>query len=151
MVRRTLAVLALVPLLGFAAAVGAQTQKWDQAAVTAAASKLPPAIDGLREIIRGGPALQIQSKRRIIYQILDNLRLMEFSSQTLAAELKKGAGMEETVHTYNRLQQIRRDTEVLAQKVDISAVTRPKLEEAQSVLAQIEPFYPAQPQVEDLR
>ena len=82
---------------------------------------------------------------------MDNLRQMEFTAQTLKVELGKGAGMEETLPTYNRLQQLRRETEVLAQKVDITAVTRPKLEEAKMWLKVLEPFYPAQPQIEDLR
>ena len=59
--------------------------------------------------------------------------------------------MEETLPTYNRLQQTRRYTEVLAQKVDITAVTQPKLDEAEKWLAKLAPYYPAQPQIQDLR
>ncbi len=151
MVRRTLAMFALVPLLGLAHASAAQTQKWDQVMVTEAASKLPAAIDGLRDIVRAGPAVQNPSSRKYAYQIMDNLRQMEFTAQTLKIELGKGAGMDETLPTYNRLQQLRRETEVLAQKVDITAATRPKLEEAKMWLKVLEPFYPAQPVIEDLR
>lgn len=158
MVRPILAALALVQLLGFASAASAQDepnqepkQKWDQLAVTEAANKLPGAIGGLRDLVKSGPALQNQLNRRVVYQILDNLRQMEFTSQTLKVELGKGAGMEETLPTYNRLQQLRRETEVLSQRVDITAVVRPKLEEARMWLKVIEPFYPPQPQVEDLR
>ena len=64
------------------------------------------------------------------------------------AALKSGAGLEETLPTYNRLQQIRRDTEVLAQRVDISAITQPKLDRASDILSKMEPYYPAQPKIE---
>jgi hypothetical protein len=108
-------------------------------------------IDGLRDILRTSPQLTAISTRRYMFEIMDNLRQMEFLSQSLSSRLKGGEGMEETLPTYNKLQQIRRDTQVLAQKVDISAITRPKLDEAQTWLAKLEPYYPAQPQIQDLR
>ena len=151
MVRRTLATLVLVPLLGLALASAAQTQKWDQLMVTEAASKLATSVAGLRDLIRGGGTTQTPTNRKVVYQIMDNLRQLEFSTHTLKIELGKGAGMEETQPTYNRIQQLRRDTEVLAQKVDITAVVRPKLEEAKNWLKILEPFYPPQPVIEDLR
>jgi len=151
MVRRTLATFVLVPLLCLAHPSAAQTQKWDQLMVTEAATKLAASVAGLRDIIRGGGTTQTPTNRRIVYQIMDNLRQLEFTAQTLKIELSKGAGMEETQPTYNRLQQLRRDTEVLAQKVDISAIVRPKLDEAKTWLKILEPFYPPQPVIEDLR
>ena len=36
-------------------------------------------------------------------------------------------------------------TELLATQVDITAVTRPKLDKAKDLLAKIEPYYPAEP------
>ena len=151
MVRPILAALALTQVLCFAPLASAQTQKWDQAATTDAANKLEAAISGLRDILQASPQLQAIATRRYMYEIMDNLRQMEFLSQSLSSRLKKGEGLEETLPTYNKLQQIRRDTQVLAQKVDITAITRPKLDEAQTWLAKLEPYYPAQPQIQDLR
>lgn len=151
MVRPILAALALVQILSFAPSASAQTQKWDQAVATEAADKLVGAISGLRDILMTSPQLTMPSTRRVMYEIMDNLRQMEFLTQSLSARLKKGEGMEETLPTYNKLQQMRRDTQVLAQKVDISAITRPKLDDAQMWLAKLEPYYPAQPQIQDLR
>jgi len=102
-------------------------------------------VSGLRDVVRGSPNLDIPTKRRKMYQIMDNLRLIEYSATSLHASLKNGAGMEETLPTYKRLQQLRRDTQVLAQQVDVTAVTKPKLEKCQELLAKIEPFYPAEP------
>ena len=152
MVRPILAPIALALTLALAQPGVAQTQNWDQATVTQIATDLEQSISGLRDIVRGSPQLQNPSSRRTyIYQILDNLRQMEFMSGSLKARLKDGEGLEETTPTYNKLQQVRRDTEVIAQKVDISAITKPKLDAAREQLAKLAPYYPAQPQVQDLK
>ena len=152
MVRPILAALALALCLGFADGAAAQTQKWDQAVVTDLSDQLEKAISGLRDTVRSSTQTQVPSSRRsYIYEILDNLRQLEFLSGSLHARLKSGEGLEETTPTYNKLQQIRRDTEVIAQKVDITEVTRPKLDAAQAVLAKLAVYYPTQPQIQDLK
>lgn len=152
MVRPILAALTLALCLSLAHGAAAQTQKWDQATVTDLADQLEKAISGLRDIVRGSAQTQVPSSRRsYIYEILDNLRQLEFLSGSLHARLKSGEGLDETTPTYNKLQQIRRDTEVIAQKVDITDITRPKLDAAQAVLAKLAVYYPAQPQIQDLK
>ena len=138
----TLAAFSIFPLAGLPREAAAQTLPWNQEVVTARAGELEDAVSGLRDIVRASPNLQIPNFRRKMYQILDNLRLIEQSATSLHAALRGGAGMEETLPTYKRLQQIRRDTEVLAKQVDITAVTRPKLDKAKDLLAKIEPYYP---------
>jgi len=139
-----IAALALVQTLGLARGAAAQTQPWNQEVVTSLSGELEDAVSGLRDVVRGSPNLDIPAKKTMIKQITDNLRQMEASTQSLHASLKKGGGMEETLPTYMRLQQLRRDTAVLAQRVDITAVTAPKLEKAQELLHKMEPYYPAQ-------
>ncbi|HTO52348.1 MAG TPA: hypothetical protein VMR50_03095 [Myxococcota bacterium] len=144
-------VVVLCAALAFAAGVvpraaRAQTQTWNQEVVTTLAGQLEKSVSGLRDVVRGSPNKDNPLFKRKIYQIIDNLRLIEQSSTSLHSALKKGAGMEETLPTYKRLQQIRRDTEVLAQQVDITAVTRPKLDEAKGILEKIEPYYPNEPE-----
>ena len=152
MFRPILAPVALALTLALAQPGAAQTQKWDQPAATAISGDLEQAISGLRDVVRGSPQLQVPSSRRTyIYEILDNLRQMEFLSGSLKARLIQGEGLEETTPTYNKLQQIRRDTEVIAQKVDISAITKPKLDAANEQLAKLAPYYPPQPTIQDLR
>ncbi|MFI5314540.1 MAG: hypothetical protein ACHQ6T_02485 [Myxococcota bacterium] len=142
----TLTAFVLVQSFGGARDASAQTIPWNQEVVTARAGELEKAVSGLREVVRGSPNLQNPGTRRITYQILDNLRMIEQASVSLHASLKNGDGMEETLPTYMRLQQIRRDTAVLAQRVDITAVTQPKLDKAKDLLEKIEPYYPAQPE-----
>jgi hypothetical protein len=143
---RSLVVPLAALLLFTSAEARAQTQAWNQEVVTTLAGQLEKAVSGLRDVVRGSPNLQNPTTKRKTYEIMDNLRLIEQSATSMHAALKGGAGMEETLPTYKRLQQIRRDTEVLAQRVDITAVTRPKLDEAKDLLAKIEPYYPAEPE-----
>lgn len=139
--------LALVQTFGLARGAAAQTQPWNQEVMTATAGELEDTISGLRDVVRGSPNLDIPAKKAVVKQIVDNLRQMEASASSLHASLKRGAAMEETLPTYMRLQQLRRDTAVLAERVDITAVTAPKLEQAQALLHKMEPYYPAQPAV----
>jgi len=143
---RSLVVPLAALLLVASAEARAQTQAWNQEVVTTLAGDLEKSVSGLRDVVRGSPNLQNPAYKRKMYEIMDNLRLIEQSATSMHAALKGGAGMEETLPTYKRLQQIRRDTEVLAQRVDITAVTRPKLDEAKDVLTKIEPYYPAEPE-----
>ena len=147
----TAAALLLFASAGLAREAAAQTQAWNQEVVTALSGELEDAVSGLREVIRGNPAKDRPGQRRQIYEILDNLRLIEQSATSMHASLKNGAGLEETLPTYNRLQQIRRDTEVLAKQVDISAITQPKLDRARDILSKLEPYYPPQPVIKDLK
>jgi hypothetical protein len=142
---RSLVVPLAALLLVASAEAHAQTQAWNQEVVTTLAGELEKAVSGLRDVVRGSPNLQNPAYKRKMYEIMDNLRLIEQSATSMHAALKGGAGMEETLPTYKRLQQIRRDTEVLAQRVDITAVTRPKLDLAKDILAKIEPYYPTEP------
>jgi hypothetical protein len=123
----------------------AQAQPWNQEVVTALAGELEDAVSGLREAVRQSPQMQFPTQRRRLYEIMDNLRLIEQSASSMHAELKKGEGMEATLPTYKRLQQVKRDTEVVAQKVDVSAITRPKLDKAQTILDKLAGYYPAEP------
>jgi len=106
---------------------------------------LEDAVSGLRDSVRQSPNWQIPTQRRKLYEIQDNLRQIEQAASSLHAALRGGAGMEETLPTYKRLQQIRRDTAVIAQRVDISAFTQPKLDKAKDLLEKIEPYYPKEP------
>jgi hypothetical protein len=141
----TLAAFLMLATAGPARQASAQAQPWNQEVATALAGELEDAVSGLREAVRQSPSMQIPTQRRRLYEIMDNLRMIEQSASSLHASLKNGAGMEETLPTYKRLQQIRRDTAVMAQRVDITAITQPKLDKAKDILGKIEPYYPAEP------
>jgi hypothetical protein len=120
---------------------------WNQERVTALAKELETAVSGLRDAVRKSPAWDNPLQKRTLYRIADKLRLIESEAIHLHAQLANGAGMDETLPAYQRLQRLKRDAQVLAKKTDVSAFTQPKLDAATSVLAQIEPYYPPQPTV----
>ena len=138
----TLGAFLIIQSAGFARDGSAQSLPWNQEVVTTRAGELEDAVSGLREAVRQSPNWQIPSQRRNLYEIQDNLRMIEQSATSLHASLRGGADMEETLPTYKRLQQVRRDTEVLAKRVDIGAFTKPKLDKAKELLEKIEPYYP---------
>lgn len=144
----TLAAFLLLQTGGLAREAAAQAKPWNQEVTTALAGELEAAVSGLREAVRQSPNMQYPTQRRPLYQIIDNLRMIEQSATSLHASLKGGAGMEETLPTYQRIQQVRRDTEYLAQRVDITAFTKPKLDKAKDILSKLEPYYPPQEKVD---
>ncbi|MGH9887204.1 MAG: hypothetical protein ACREBE_16880, partial [bacterium] len=117
-----IAVLALV----VAANAGAQSAKWDQAAVTAAAADFDTAVSGLHDAVRQNQEASLAPGRSDTYQILQDLRQIEWLAQTLHADLSKGAGMEATAPTYYEILETRDYAKVDAMYVDISDFVRPK-------------------------
>jgi len=116
---------------------------WDQAKVTEIAGQLEAAVSGLQEAVRQSPTWSHPGQRTTLFQIQDNLRWIETEAAHLHAELTKGKGMEETLNSFKRIHQLRRETEVFARRTDISAITQPKLDKAKELLAQLGAYYPA--------
>jgi len=120
----------------------AQSTAWDQERVTALADELEKSVSGLRDAVRKSPTWENPQQKRTLYRISDKLRLIESESASLHAQLVRGAGMDETLPAYERIQRLKRDAQVLAKKTDVSAFTKPKLDRATEVLSQIAPYYP---------
>jgi hypothetical protein len=116
---------------------------WDQAKVTEIAGQLEAAVSGLQEAIRQSPTWSHPGQRTTLFQIQDNLRWIESEAGHLHAALAKGAGMEETLNSFRRIHSLRRETEVLARRTDVSAMTQPKLDKAKELLGQLDAYYPA--------
>ena len=141
---RSCLTLALALLL--AAPAFAQTEAWNQEKVIVLAEQLEAAVAGLRDAVRKSPQWENPQQKPALYRIADKLRLIESESTSLHAQLKNGAGMEETLPAYARIQRLRRDVVTLAKRTEVSSFTQPKLDIANSVLGQIAPYYPPQPQ-----
>ncbi len=122
--------------------VSAQTEAWNQEKTAALAGELESAVSGLRDAVRKSPMWENPQQKRTLYRISDKLRLIESESASLHAQLVKGAGMDETLPTYERIQRLKRDAQVLAKKTDVSAFTKPKLDRATEVLNLLAVFYP---------
>ena len=137
----SVAAFALVVALG----AQAQTAKWDQAAVTAAAAEYEAAVSDLRQSVRQSTASTLSPNKSKIYQIMQDLRQIEWLAQSLHADLVKGEGLEETTPDFNEILENRGYAKADAIFVDITDFIRPKLEVSQAALTKLSAFYPTQP------
>ncbi len=135
------AAFALVVALG----AQAQTAKWDQAAVTAAAAEFETAVSGLRDALRQGIARDMTPSKSRVYRVMQDLRQIEWLAQSLHGDLVKGEGLEATTPIYNQIQENRVYAKSDAMFIEITAPIKPKLEASQAALAKLAAFYPAQP------
>lgn len=139
----SVAAFALVIALG----AQAQTAKWDQAAVTAAAADYEAAVSGLRDAVRKSTAWTTSANKSRLYQISQDLRKIEWLAQSLHGDLVKGDGLEATTPEYNEILENREYAKSDAMFVDISDFIKPKLEASRAALAKLAAFYPAQPKL----
>jgi hypothetical protein len=137
----TVAAFALVVALG----ANAQTQAWDQAKVTAAAAEFESAVSGLREAVKQSSQWTISVNKAPLYQVLQDLRQIEWLSQSLHADLVKGEGLEATTPQYLQMVETRSYAKADAMFVDIGASIKPKLDASRAAFTKLTAFYPATP------
>ena len=125
------------------AAHAAAMTAWDQAKVTEIAGNLESSVSNLQDAIRNSPAWTTSPQKAILYQIRDNLRWIENEATSLHAMLAKGETMESTLNSYKRIQALKRDTQYLAQPIQVPAITQPALDKAKGALDQLAAYYPA--------
>ncbi|MEX2206012.1 MAG: hypothetical protein WEF50_07255 [Myxococcota bacterium] len=128
-----------------AAGAHAQTAKWDQAAVTAAAAEYEAAVTGLRDAVRKSTAWTMTPNKSKLYQISQDLRQIEWLAQSLHADLAKGEGLEATTPIFNQIQSNREYAKADAEFVDINDFIKPKLAASQAAIAKLSAFYPSAP------
>jgi LmbE family N-acetylglucosaminyl deacetylase len=142
---RTIAISVAAFALVIALGAQAQTAKWDQAAVTAAAAEYEAAVSDLRQSVRQSNYNTLSPNKSKIYQIMQDLRQIEWLAQSLHADLVKGQGLEETTPDYLEILENRGYAKADAIFVDITDFIRPKLAASQAALAKLAAFYPTQP------
>jgi hypothetical protein len=124
-----------------------QTEKWDQAKVTALAGELANAVSGLRNSLMNSEQWQVQSQDPALWGVAEDLRMIEFEAISMNADLAKGAGMNQTLPAYMRLQQIHRELSQYQGQVDVGAFLAPPLAKAKGVLVRLAAYYPPQPKL----
>ena len=137
------AVAALV--FALAPSANAQTAKWDQAAVTAAAAEFDTAVSGLHDAVRQSQEASLAPGRADTYQILQDLRQIEWLAQTLHADLSKGATMQATAPTFYEMLETRDYAKADAAFVDVGDFVRPKIAASRAALVKLTAFYPPPP------
>jgi hypothetical protein len=126
----------------------AQTEKWNQAKVTALAGELSNAVSGLRNALMNSAQWQAESAMDdTLWGVSEDLRMIDFGAMSMNADLAKGAGMKQTLPAYMRLQQIHRELSQYKGQMDVGAFLAPPLAKAKGILAQLAAYYPAQPKL----
>jgi type II secretory pathway pseudopilin PulG len=142
---RSIAIVVAALALFAAPGARAQTAKWDQAAVTAAAAEYEAAVSGLRDAIRQSTAWTMSPDKSKLYQISQDLRQIEWLATNLHGDLVKGEGLEATTPIFNQIQENREYVKADAAFVDITDFLKPKIAASQAAIAKLAAFYPAAP------
>ena len=142
------AVLVAVPVAVFAVASAHAQQrpagepvKWDQARVTQLAKDLNKAVGEAVHAVRKSPTQQQISQRQSWYDMRESLRLLDNTTGHLQSELQKGAGQEETMSIFNRIESLRKDAEETGRKSMIESSVMDALVKAGSIHNQMRPYY----------
>jgi hypothetical protein len=145
--RAVLGSLAAFALL-LASDAGAQTQKWDQAKVTALAGQLSSALSGLRNALMNSAEWQASyAIDDTLWGVAEDLRMMEFEATQMNADLTNSAGMKQTLPAYVHLQQLHREVSQYQGQMAVGAFLAPPLAKAKGLLAQLAAYYPPQPKL----
>ena len=142
---RSIAIATAALLFVFAPGAQAQTAKWDQAAVTAAAGELESAVSGLRDAVRKSNAWTMTANRSKLHEITQDLRQIEWLAASLHADLKGGEGLEATTPVYEQILQRREYAKADAAFLDMNEFVKPKLEASRAALAKLSSYYAKQP------
>jgi hypothetical protein len=144
---RSAALVAVSIAVLAAAAANAQPRpegepvKWDQARVTQLAKDLNKAVNEAVHAVRKSPTQQQISQRQSWYDLRESLRLLDNTTGHLQSELQKGAGREETLSIFNRIESLRKDAEETGRKSMIENTVMDALVKAGAIHNQMRPYY----------
>ena len=145
--RSDVAALALSLAIAFACegvpgASGAQpTATWSQTLATQLASQLASGMTGLYDTAIKEPAFA--GERSEYGETLQNLRVLSEESRALKAELESGKTYEETLHRYENIKEVARDTQESESWTFLPADFTAKADGAFAVLKQLDAYYGA--------
>ena len=142
---RSIAIATAALLFVFAPGAQAQTAKWDQAGVTAAAAELESAVSGLRDAVRKSNAWTMTANRSNLYSITQDLRQIEWLTTSLHADLVSGEGLEATTPVYEQILQRREYVRADSAFLDLNEFVKPKLTAARAALSKLSAYYVKQP------
>jgi hypothetical protein len=115
--------------------------RWDQPRVTKYAKELASAVEQAKEAVRKTPLDQNISQTRTYRDLLETMRLLDNTSEHLAAELAAGKDQEETVATFDRIGSLRLQAEESGRRAEIPAATMDALVHAGELHNRLKPYY----------
>ena len=138
--------LSMVALLFTATLASAELTPWNQEQVKAAAEKLTEATADLRTVLRQQPAPTLgQPGKRAFHQLRDDVQSIHATANRLNNALGEGAGLEETLPTYQRMLSSVRSAQRELRRLQLGEPVASKLQAAGDALRQLQPFYDDNP------
>jgi len=135
-----------VAALGLAASARAEDPagepvKWDQARVTQYSVELNQAIEEAVHQLRKSPLQTQPGQRQAWYDMREDLRLLENTSDHLQKQLQAGAGADETRATFDRIESLRHQAEEHGRKLATEEPVMAGLVNAGAIHNQMRPYY----------
>ena len=146
-VRRFIAVAALVAIGLAPGAAFADLEPWNQEEVTALAKALHVAVKEVRQSMRRESTGDIAAQGRARQRMLQTLKVLEQSCGQLAARLEGGAGQEETLNIAKKIRSLVRDARTEGRKFMTTQQTDERVAPADAALDGLAPYY-FEPQAE---
>lgn len=115
--------------------------KWDQARITKYAEQLNGAVDKAAQALRDSPTHIQPNQVNTWYDLKEDMRLIQNSTEHLQAELKGGANADETRATFDRIGSLRLDAEEHGRKAAIPEPVMDALVDAGAVHNLMKPYY----------
>ena len=151
-VRRLIAVAALVAIGLAPGAAFAELKVWNQEEVTELAKALHVAVKEVRQSMRRESTGDLSGQARARQQMLGTLKVLEQSCSQLASRLEGGAGRAETLNIAKKIRSLVRDARTEGRKFMTTQQTDARVEPADQALASLAPYYfepQAEPQAQE--
>ena len=140
-VRRFVAVAALVAIGLAPGAAFADLKTWNQEEVTEFAKALHVAVKEVRQSMRRESTGDLSSQARARQRMLGTLKVLEQSCGQLAKRLEGGAGQSETLNIAKKIRSLVRDARTEGKKFMTTQQTDERVEPANQALAGLAPYY----------
>lgn len=141
-----LACILAVAMMALAAgkALAEPPTQWDQARVTGIAAKLPAATEALYTSLLDqgemGGMPGAFGAGDAYHEFKDKVRLMHSESMHLAAELKEGAGRDQTKHAFQRIAELNRDAAEMGREQFSENPVVTRFSGVEDLIRQLEPY-----------
>jgi hypothetical protein len=140
--RSLLAVAAMGSVLVAAAPARAELATWDQSKVTELAKRFAEATNELDDTFyKLPPPTRGSMQSRAYAQLRQKVRALRVEAGSLAGDLAKGEGYEETLPSYDSLMELVRDARRNSQRVFTTTDVQQKATAARLILNQLTPYY----------
>jgi hypothetical protein len=140
--RSLLAIAAMGSVLVAAAPARAELATWDQSKVTELAKRFADATNELYDTFyKQPPPTRGSMQSRAYAQLRQKVRALRVEAGSLAGDLAKGEGYEETLPSYDSLMELVRDARRNSQRVFTTTDVQQKATAARLILNQLTPYY----------